>query len=68
MNGLVSLVHQQCMPDVAQEAMEVKKKRIKQSKCEKEMFYVSQMFTSPPPKKKLYNLIKIKTKHNPSVL
>lgn len=24
MNGLVSLVHQQCMPDVAQEAMEVK--------------------------------------------
>lgn len=67
MNGLVSLVHQQCMPDVAQEAMEVKKK-IKQSKCEKEMFYVSQMFTSPPPKKKLYNLIKIKTKHNPSVL
>lgn len=48
MNGLVSLVHQQCMPDVAQEAMEVKKK-IKQSKCEKEMFYVSQMFTSPNP-------------------
>lgn len=66
MNGLVSLVHQQCMPDVAQEAMEVKKK-IKQSKCEKEMFYVSQILHPPPPKK-LYNLIKIKTKHNPSVL
>lgn len=34
------------------------------------MFYVSQMFTSPPQKKKLhvYNLIKIKTKYNPSVL
>lgn len=67
MNGLVSLVHQQCMPDVAQEAMEVKKK-IKQSKCEKEMFYVSQILHPPPQKKKLYNLIKIKTKHNPSVL
>lgn len=25
-------------------------------------------FYIPPPKKKLYNLIKIKTKHNPSVL
>lgn len=55
------------MPDVAQEAMEVKKKKIKQSKCEKEMFYVHRFYI-PPPKKKLYNLIKIKTKHNPSVL
>lgn len=31
------------------------------------MFYVSQIL-HPPPQKKLNNLIKIKTKHNPSVL